>query len=195
MANILTRTDLMSLEEYQEQRTLMRQDLIAHKTKRYVALGDHVGMYFEDRKTVQYQIQEMLRIERIFDRVGIEDELKAYNPLIPNGQNLKATMMIEYSEESERRKALARLKGVEDCVYIRVEGKGDATLFVDEDIDRSNADKTAAVHFLRFEFSESQILSVQKDGALVIGVSHPEYSAEMTLFDGDTYKSIVNDFD
>ena len=195
MANVLTRTDLLSLEDYQERRLSMRQELMAHKSIRSIGLGDHVGLYFEDRRTVQYQIQEMLRIERIFDRAGIEEELKAYNPLIPNGQNLKATMMIEYPDEVERRQALVKLKGIEDCVYISVGDGERAQLFVDEDMDRTNDDKTAAVHFLRFEFSDSQLNSIKTRSEFVVGIKHPEYQAELRLSSGDTFDSLVADFE
>jgi hypothetical protein len=195
MANMLTRTDLLSLENYQEKRVAMRRDLMAHKSIRHISLGDHVGLYFEDRLTVQYQIQEMLRIERIFDRVGIEDELKAYNPLIPTGRNLKATMMIEYPNEVERRQALVQLKGIEDCVYIGVGDGERAQLFVDEDMDRTNDDKTAAVHFLRFEFSDSQLSSIKTGAGLVVGIKHSEYQAELRLSSGATFDSLVGDFD
>ena len=195
MANVLTRTDLLSLEDYQERRLSMRQELMTHKSIRYIGLGDHVGLYFEDRRTVQYQIQEMLRIERIFDRAGIEEELKAYNPLIPNGQNLKATMMIEYPDEVERRQALVKLKGIEDCVYISVGDGERAQLFVDEDMDRTNDDKTAAVHFLRFEFSDSQLNSIKTGSEFVVGIKHPEYQAELRLSSGDTFDSLVADFE
>ena len=195
MANVLTRTDLLSLEDYQERRLSMRQELMTHKSIRYIGLGDHVGLYFEDRRTVQYQIQEMLRIERIFDRAGIEEELKAYNPLIPNGQNLKATMMIEYPDEVERRQALVKLKGIEDCVYISVGDGERAQLFVDEDMDRTNDDKTAAVHFLRFEFSDSQLDSIKAGSEFVVGIKHPEYQAELRLSSGDTFDSLVADFE
>ena len=195
MANVLTRTDLLSLEDYQERRLSMRQELMAHKSIRSIGLGDHVGLYFEDRRTVQYQIQEMLRIERIFDRAGIEEELKAYNPLIPNGRNLKATMMIEYPDEVERRQALVKLKGIEDCVYISVGDGERAQLFVDEDMDRTNDDKTAAVHFLRFEFSDSQLNSIKTGSEFVVGIKHPEYQAELRLSSGDTFDSLVADFE
>ena len=195
MANVLSRTDLLSLEDYQERRLSMRRELMAHKSIRYIGLGDHVGLYFEDRRTVQYQIQEMLRIERIFDRAGIEEELKAYNPLIPNGQNLKATMMIEYPDEVERRQALVKLKGIEDCVYISLGDRERAQLFVDEDMDRTNDDKTAAVHFLRFEFSDSQLNSIKTGSEFVVGIKHSEYQAELRLSSGDTFDSLVADFE
>lgn len=195
MANVLTRTDLLSLEDYQERRLSMRQELMTHKSIRYIGLGDHVGLYFEDRRTVQYQIQEMLRIERIFDRAEIEEELKAYNPLIPNGRNLKATMMIEYPDEVERRQALVKLKGIEDCVYISVGDGERAQLFVDEDMDRTNDDKTAAVHFLRFEFSDSQLSRIKTGSEFVIGINHSEYQAELSLSSGDTFDSLVADFE
>jgi len=195
MANMITRTDLLSLENYQEKREAMRRDLMAHKSIRHISLGDHVGLYFEDRLIVQYQIQEMLRIERIFDRIGIEDELKAYNPLIPTGRNLKATMMIEYPNEVERRQALVQLKGIEDCVYIGVGDGERAQLFVDEDMDRTNDDKTAAVHFLRFEFSDSQLSSIKTGAGLVVGIKHSEYQAELRLSSGATFDSLVGDFD
>ncbi len=195
MANKLTRNDLMSLEEYQDKRATMRIDLMAHKALRAVLLGANVGIYFEDRQTVQYQVQEMLRIERIFDGHGIEEELKAYNPLVPDGHNLKATMMVEYSDEAERRKALVKLKGIEDCVYISVQGANQAILFADEDMDRSNEEKTSAVHFLRFEFSEAQVSNLRQGAEMKIGVKHSEYNAETTFTKGRTFDSLVGDFD
>ena len=153
----LTRTDLLSLEAYAQQRGDFRARVMAHKKQRTVHLGDHLTLIFEDRLTMQYQVQEMLRIERIFEADGIQEELDAYNPLIPDGHNLKATMMIEFSDEAQRRLELVRLRGIEHAITLTVHGHAAIVAIADEDIDRSNDDKTAAVHFLRFELDAASI--------------------------------------
>ena len=155
--NKLKREDLMSLEQYAEQRTNFRSRVIAHKKHRRVAVGPHLFLYFEDRLTVQYQVQEMLRIEKIFEAAGIEEELEAYNPLIPNGQNLKATAMLEYQDVGERKRQLALLRGIEDLVWIKVDGFEHVFAISNEDLERSNAEKTSAVHFMRFELDADMI--------------------------------------
>lgn len=160
----LTRNDLYSLEAYAVQRAAFRARVLAHKKHRHLALGEHVTLLFEDRLTIQYQVQEMLRIERIFEPAAIQEELDAYNPLIPNGRNLKATMLIEYPDEAQRRIELVRLAGIEHRVYAEIEGNERAFAIADEDLDRSSAGKTSAVHFLRFEFSPAQIAAL-RDGA------------------------------
>lgn len=160
----LTRNDLYSLEAYAVQRAAFRARVLAHKKHRHLALGEHITLLFEDRLTIQYQVQEMLRIERIFEPAAIQEELDAYNPLIPNGRNLKATMLIEYPDEAQRRIELVRLAGIEHRVYAEIEGNERAFAIADEDLDRSSAGKTSAVHFLRFEFSPAQIAAL-RDGA------------------------------
>ncbi|HRK57839.1 MAG TPA: DUF3501 family protein, partial [Burkholderiaceae bacterium] len=157
MAATLTRDDLWTLEAYAQRRAQFRAHVLAHKRQRTVQLGDHVTLLFEDVTTVRYQIQEMLRIEKTFEAAGIDQELEAYVPLIPDGSNLKATMMIEYADVQERKRALARLKGVESRVYVQVGAWGRVYAIADEDLERENDEKTSAVHFLRFEFSQPQV--------------------------------------
>ena len=171
----LTRADLLTLEAYAAQRAEFRAAVLAHKKDRQVALGANAMVYFEDRVTVQYQIQEMLRIERIFEAVGIDEELEAYNPLIPDGSNLKATFMIEYEDVAERRVALERLRGIEDRVWVQVEGFSVVHAIADEDLDRSNDEKTSAVHFLRFELGPEAAAAFAAGAALAVGVDHPAY--------------------
>jgi len=166
----LTRADLYNLETYAVERAAFRTRVLAHKQARKLQLGEHVTLLFEDRLTIQYQIQEMLRIERIFESAAIQDELDAYNPLIPGGHDLKATMLIEYADVDQRRRELARLGGIERRVYAEVAGTGRATTYADEDMDRSDEDKTSAVHFLRFDFTTSQISSLREGAALSFGI-------------------------
>lgn len=175
----LTRQDLLSLEQYSERRNALRSEIIAHKKNRHLALGEHVRLLFEDRRTIQYQIQEMLRTERIFEASGIQEELDAYNPLIPDGDNWKATLLIEYEDVAERQIALARLKGIEDRIYAQV-GEQRVYAIADEDIERENEQKTASVHFLRFQFDQAQIAALRGGAALVFGIDHPQYSETMT---------------
>ena len=169
----LTRADLWSLEDYAARRAEFRARVMTHKQHRRLALGDHLTLCFEDRLTIQYQVQEMLRIERIFEAEGIEAELDAYNPLIPDGGNWKATLMIEYADAEERRAALARLVGVEHQVWVRVHGFGNVRARADEDMERSNADKTSAVHFLRFDLNPEMIAAVRAGAAIGAWVDHP----------------------
>lgn len=171
----LTRQDLYSLEKYAELRSQFRQQVINHKKNRQVALGEHVTLLFEDRLTVQYQVQEMLRVERIFEVVGIEEELAAYNPLIPDGSNWKSTLMIEYTDVAERKSALAQLIGIEDRLWIQVGELAKVYAIADEDMERANEEKTAAVHFLRFELTATQAQAVQAGATLHVGVDHPAY--------------------
>jgi hypothetical protein len=178
MAHI-TRESLMTLEAYAKARGEFRTRVIAHKKARTVHLGEHVTLLFEDELTMRYQVQEMLRSERIFEQAGIDDELQSYNPLVPDGSNLKATMLIEYEDEGERKAALAVLKGIEDRVWIGVEGFARVDAIADEDMERENADKTSAVHFLRFEFTQPMIAALRAGAALTLGVDHPQYRAEV----------------
>lgn len=176
--NKVTRDSLLTLEAYARARTEMRAKVLEHKKNRKVALGAHITLLFEDEQTVRYQIQEMLRIERIFEDEGIEHELEAYNPLIPDGTNLKATMLIEYDEVEQRRRELARLIGIEDRVWVRVEGHDRVYAIADEDLDRSTDEKTSAVHFLRFEFAPAMIDALKNGAALGVGIDHGNYSAQ-----------------
>ena len=171
----LTPADLLSLEQYHRDRNAFRARVIAHKKNRHAAIGPNVTLYFEDRLTIQYQVQEMLRIERLFESEAIEDELAAYNPLIPDGGNLKATMMLEYPDVAERRAALQRLAGVERNVYVEVEGFARATAIADEDLARSDEDKTSAVHFLRFEVDAAARAALKSGAAHTLGIDHPQY--------------------
>jgi hypothetical protein len=179
----LSVADLLSLEQYHRDRNAFRAEALAHKRRRQAAIGANVTLFFEDRVTVQYQVQEMLRIERIFENEAIEEELAAYNPLIPDGGNLKATMMIEFPDADERRKALQTLAGVEDAVYLEVEGQPRVMAIADEDLERSNAEKTSAVHFLRFEVGPEARAALERGAALKIGVDHPQYRCELTAGD------------
>ena len=175
MAAPLKRSDLMSLEQYSEKRGEFRRRVIAHKKHRRVGVGPHLFLYFEDRLTVQYQVQEMLRIEKIFESAGIEEELAAYNPLIPDGHNLKATAMLEYQDVAERKRQLALLKGIEDLVWIQVGGFDRVYAISNEDLERSNAEKTSAVHFMRFELEPAMIAALRGGAALKMGSSHEFY--------------------
>jgi hypothetical protein len=189
----LSRDDLYSLEKYAEERPRFRAEVMAHKKNRQVALGDHATLYFEDRLTIQYQIQEMLRVERIFEAAGIQDELDAYNPLIPDGSNLKATFMIEYADESERREALARLVGIEDKTWIRVAGFDKVHPVADEDLERDSEDKTSSVHFLRFELTPAMVQAAKDGAALAIGVEHTNYACEIDPLPEAVRASLVAD--
>lgn len=171
----LTRDSLLTLEAYARQRPEIRRRAIEHKRRRTLRLGEHLTLLFEDETTIRYQIQEMLRIERIFEEDGIRDELDAYMPLIPDGRNWKATLMIEYPDESERRAALALLRGIERSIWIQVAGCARLFAIADEDMERDNAEKTSAVHFLRFELGLDMVRALRAGSALAAGVDHPEY--------------------
>jgi hypothetical protein len=177
--NKLTPADLLSLEEYHKQRGRMRAEVLAHKRNRQAAIGPNVTLYFEDRLTMRYQVQEMLRAERIFESEGIEEELGAYNPLIPDGTNLKATMMLEYPDVDERRTALQRLAGIEHAVYLEVGALGRVLARADEDLPRSNEEKTSAVHFLRFELEAPMCAALKGGATLKLGVDHENYRHEL----------------
>jgi hypothetical protein len=174
----LSRPDLMSLEQYAEQRGDFRKRVIEHKRHRRVGIGPHLFLYFEDRLTIQYQVQEMLRIEKIFEAAGIQEELDAYNPLIPDGRNLKATAMLEYQEVEERKRQLALLRGIEDLVWIKVEGFEAVFSISNEDLERSNEAKTSAVHFMRFELTSEMIEALQQGAGLRMGCRHESYRHE-----------------
>ena len=181
MAKILTRDDLMSLEQYAEQRDDFRAHVIAHKKYRRVSIGQYLHLYFEDRLTIRYQVQEMLRIEKIFEADGIEEELAAYNPLIPDGTNLKATAMLEYQDVEERKRQLALLKGIEDMIWLQVDGFDKVYAISNEDLERSNAEKTSAVHFMRFELELDMITALRDGARLTMGSSHEFYLNETTV--------------
>jgi hypothetical protein len=172
---------LLTLEAYAKERGAFRARVIEHKRARTVHLGEHVTLLFEDELTIRYQIQEMLRIEKMFEQAGIEDELDVYNPLIPDGSNLKATMLIEYEDENERRDALARLKGIEDRVWVRVDDLPAVHAIADEDLERANAQKTSSVHFLRFELTASMIAGFRGGENIRLGVDHPAYQVSVEL--------------
>ena len=177
----LERKDLLSLEEYSQKRGEIRQQIIAHKRARTLHIGPNLTLLFEDRETMRYQVQEMLRAERIFEAAGIQDELDAYNPLIPDGSNWKATMLIEYGEAEERREALAKLIGIEDRVWLRVHGHAQVFPIADEDLERETAEKTSSVHFLRFELDATMRERLRRGAGVSVGVDHPEYGASGEL--------------
>jgi len=177
----LTRDDLYSLEQYAKLRADFRAKVMAHKTKRQVPVGAHATLYFEDRLTMQYQIQEMLRAERIFEAEGIQEELDAYNPLIPDGHNWKATFMIEYEDVSERREALSRLRGIEDVVWVKVGDHEKVRAIADEDLEREDDTKTSSVHFLRFELSPEMVASVKQGAEISAGIDHTDYTYRTDL--------------
>ena len=171
----MTRGSLMTLEAYSRARREFRAKVMAHKKNRKVYLGKHVTLMFEDELTMRYQIQEMLHAEKIFEEEGIQDELDVYNPLIPDGGNLKATMLIEYPDVGQRRQMLAKLKGVEKRVWVQVAGCGRVHAIADEDLEREDEEKTSSVHFLRFELTPEMIRSLKHSAALVMGIDHPAY--------------------
>jgi hypothetical protein len=173
------RSSLLPLEAYARERNAFRARVIEHKKRRTLALGEHVMLIFEDELTIRYQIQEMLRIERIFEEEGIQHELDVYNPLVPDGSNLKATMMIEYPDVAERQRNLARLKGIEDRVWVQVAGFDRVFAIADEDLERENAQKTSAVHFLRFEFDAGMREALRRGAGLGVGIDHPQYRASV----------------
>ncbi|MGD9264320.1 MAG: DUF3501 family protein [Lysobacterales bacterium] len=194
MATLIERSDLLSLEDYAAQRDAFRARVMAHKKPRRVGIGPHLFLYFEDRLTMQYQVQEMLRIERIFEPEGIDEELGAYNPLIPNGSNLKATAMLEYQDVAERKRELALLTGIEDQVWIRVDGFEPVYAIANEDLERSNEEKTSAVHFMRFELTPAMIASLREGASLTLGSDHPEYRHETRAGEA-TVEALLADFD
>ncbi|NTV94069.1 MAG: DUF3501 family protein [Thiobacillus sp.] len=179
--NRLTQDKLYSLEHYARIRPQFRAQVIAHKKARRLALGEHAALYFEDGLTMLYQVQEMLRLERMFEPQAIQDELDVYNPLIPDGHNWKATFMVEYSDPDERRLALARLVGIEDTVWLRIQGHDKVYPVANEDLQRSTPDKTAAVHFLRFELTPEMCLSVKEGAGIAAGIDHPALRVEVEV--------------
>ena len=191
----LTRDDLYSLEQYSEIRDEFRTQVLSHKRNRRVELGTNAALYFEDRLTMQYQVQEMLRIERIFEAAGINDELEAYNPLIPDGSNWKATFMVEFPEIEERRAMLTQLIGIEDRVYVQVDGFDRVYAIADEDLERSDEHKTSAVHFMRFELSAEQVEALKSGAALAAGIDHENYRVEISPLAENVRQSLLGDLD
>ena len=189
----LSHKDLYSLEEYARIRSEFRARIIDHKKTRRLPIGPHAALYFEDELTMQYQIQEMLRIERIFEPEGIQDELDVYNPLIPDGMNWKATFMMEYHDVDERRQALAQLIGVEKAIWIQVEGFDKVRPVANEDLERTTEDKTSAVHFLRFELTQEMIDSLKNGGGLSAGIDHPAYHHTIEKLESPVKASLLND--
>ena len=187
----ITRDSLMTLEAYAKARKDFRAKVLAHKRTRTIHLGEHVTLVFEDELTLRYQIQEMLRIEKAFEEAAIQDELDAYNPLVPDGSNFKATMLLEYEDVDERKVALSRLKGIEDRVWVQAEGCAKVWAIADEDLDRENEEKTSAVHFLRFELTPEMVAALKYGVGLGIGVDHPNYQAEIPALAAPTRTALV----
>lgn len=189
----IARESLLTLEAYAKERKEFRARVLAHKKPRTVQLGAHLRLLFEDELTIRYQIQEMLRIEKTFEEAGIQDELDVYNPLVPDGHNWKATLLVEYEDVEERKQALARLKGIENRVWVQVEGHPAVYAIADEDLERENAEKTSAVHFVRFELTAAMIAALKAGAALSIGVDHPEYTATLQPVPEQTREALLAD--
>ena len=190
----LNKSDLFSLEEYSINRDSFRKKVLEEKRHRKVYIGEHVALLFENKNTIQYQIQEMLRIEKIFDADGIQEELDAYNPLIPDGTNLKAVMLIEYPNVEERKEKLKILKGIEKKIWIKVGSHNKVFAIADEDLEREDETKTSAVHYLRYEFSASMIDGWKNDSSIVMGIDHENYQSSETIISSDISSSLSGDF-
>ena len=193
MSKHLSRDDLFSLEQYAEARPAFREKVLAHKKNRRLDLGTNAALYFEDRLTMQYQVQEMLRIEKIFEADGINEELEAYNPLIPDGTNWKATFMVEFPDIEERKAMLQQLVGVENRVFVHVADFERVYAIADEDLERADEQKTSAVHFLRFELPPEQIRALKSGAALIAGIDHENYQVEVSPVPDNVRTSLVND--
>jgi hypothetical protein len=189
----IQRDSLLTLEAYAKARPALRAQVIEHKKIRTVHLGNHVSLLFEDETTLRYQVQEMLRIEKIFEEEGIQSELDAYNPLVPDGSNFKATMLIEYTNEAERKAALARLIGIEDHIFIQVEGQPRVYAIADEDLERENAEKTSAVHFVRFELTQPMKDALKGGAQMMLGCDHSNYPAHLEELPQETLASLLKD--
>ncbi|MCE7506812.1 DUF3501 family protein [Polynucleobacter sp. IMCC30063] len=190
---MITRSSLLSLEAYHKERPEMRHKAIEERRIRTVHLGDHLTMIFENEFLMRYQIQEMLRVEKTFDDAGIQDELDAYNPLVPNGSNFKATMMLEYPNEADRKIALSKLLGVENHVFIEIEGQPRVYAIADEDLERSSEEKTSAVHFMRFELSDDMKKVLQAGAQMMVGCDHKGYPFHIETLAHETLASLVSD--
>jgi hypothetical protein len=195
MTSKLTRDDLFSLEKYAAIRPEFRSEVRTHKKNRVVQIGEHATLHFEDRKTMLYQIQEMLRAERIFEAEGVQEELDAYNPLIPDGSNWKATFMVEYEDIEERKVMLAKLKGIERAIWVQVSGFPRVTPIANEDLERETEEKTSSVHFLRFELTDEMVAAVKSGAAISVGIDHPEYRHEVEALPGSIRDSLAADLD
>jgi hypothetical protein len=191
----IDRYSLLTLEAYAKARPALRAEVIRHKKLRSVHLGNHLTLLFEDETTLRYQVQEMLRIEKIFEEEGIQSELDAYNPLVPDGSNFKATVLIEYDNEVERRAALARLIGIEDRLFIQVEGQPRVYAISDEDLERENSDKTSAVHFARFELTAAMKNALKSGAQIMMGCDHPNYPVHLEELPQETLASLLKDLD
>ena len=191
----LSRKDLYSLEEYAEIRDDFRARVMQHKKNRRLDLGNNLVLLFEDRLVMQYQVQEMLKAEKIFEADGIQEELDAYNPLIPDGTNWKATMMIQYADIAERQQMLMKLVGIENSIWLRVDGKDKVYPIADEDLERATDDKTSAVHFLRFELTPSMIAEIHKGASISAGVEHEHYSVTLDPIPDNVAASLANDLE
>jgi hypothetical protein len=191
----LVETDLLSLERYSRERPEFRTRVMAHKKSRQIAVGANTMWLFEDRLTVQYQVQEMLRTERIFEAEGIAEELAAYNPLIPDGRNWKVTLLIEFPDQEVRRVQLGRLRGIEDRCWVQVAGFERLFAIADEDLDRENEVKTSAVHFLRFELTDAMVSALKGGAALAAGVDHPNYHHELAPLPENVRAALASDLD
>ena len=192
-AMTITRDSLMTLEAYARARPAMRAEVMEQKKLRRVKLGENILLIFENELLIRYQIQEMLRVEKIFEEDGIRHELESYVPLLPTGSNFKVTMQIEYADENRRREMLAKLKGVEDRVWVRVDGFDPVFAIADEDLERENEEKTSAVHFLRFELSAGMLAAARSGAALLVGVDHPEYMADTGALPDAVRASLASD--
>ncbi len=191
----LSRDNLMSLEAYAEQRDAFRARLMEHKKERRAHIGPHATLIFEDYLTMHYQVQEMLRAERVFESAGIEEELAAYNPLIPDGSNWKATFMLEYTDTAKRQQALAELIGVENRVWVQVAGHDKVWAIADEDLDRTTDEKTSSVHFLRFELTAQMVAAVKEDAAFALGIAHENLTEALDPVPDALRRQLVNDLD
>jgi hypothetical protein len=189
----IARDSLLSLEAYAKERKTFRERVIAHKKNRTIRLDDHVTLLFEDELTIRYQVQEMLRIERIFEEDGIQHELDAYNPLIPDGTNWKATMLIEYPDIAQRKKMLESLKGIERKVWVQIEGCDRVYAIADEDLERETEEKTSSVHFLRFELTEEMRKALKYGVGLAVGVDHSHYTARVDPVPAEQRAALVAD--
>ncbi len=190
----IARDSLLTLEAYARTRNEFRAVVLAHKKNRSLPLGEHVTLIFEDEMTIRYQIQEMLRIEKTFDEQSIRDELDAYNPLVPDGSNLKATMMIEYDDPAERARELVRLKGIERRVFLQVAGHDRVVAIADEDLQRENEEKTSAVHFLRFELTPAMVERFRNNAPVAVGIDHPNYNVRLDALAANVQSALARDF-
>ena len=191
----LDRSQLYSLEKYSEIRSDMRARVMAHKKNRRLPIGPNATLYFEDRETIQYQVQEMLRVEKVFEADGIEEELEAYNPLIPDGSNWKATFMLEYDDADERRQQLSQLLGIDQAVWVRVGELEIVRPISNEDLERETEDKTSSVHFLRFELSQKMVEALKQGASISAGIDHQNYSYSLTPIPANIQESLVADLD